>query len=431
MRKGLTLFEVLIAVTILAVAMAMAMQSMTSSLSMGAVGGAQDDLIEESTRLSRVMSDDLYAAGWFVPSGLALPSARDATPPVASDRNTRYYPYVVAYGSGVDVGSMSYHNIPAAVVDIATTLGNDVLSRLDGNLPGTVADRTAPPSDRADYLASFFARSQSLVFVKAAVEPWSATPRARLGVATSQASRIDFRTTTTTHADWELTNNHANLRVLGGSPWSRDLSGDVNYRLPTNPTSFPPYGVPLTAGRLNLDDLSLQMVWETVDAPVYDPDPITPIPDVNLLVREYVYLVVPSPVGVGRLVRAHLERTPVPAARSALAAVATPGGIQPGDVLGNGSFPITPTPVPVSLVVDSVLSDNVMRIVCETRRSVPDTSLTVNQVRIRLYMAKTYSNDRGLAVSRVADFIVVMRSKNAAIQVQDDEAFVGPVTGGF
>lgn len=424
-HSGMTIIEVMIALLIFAIAIVVVLNATTTSVQYGALSEAQDDLLRDSSRITQAISGDLYTAGWLIPSGSALPAT------AAGDRATRYYPYAVVYGATGTLGALSsYHNLSASVVDPAYYLHDYGLQELDKFLPGTVADRTVVPSVRADFLASYFAPSQSLVFTKAVVEGWKqGKDNFLLSAARNQTSILDFGPRTVvaggiSDTDWGLPNNHSNLKVLHGSPWQVDGVGNITYR-PGSPTI--PYGETIQAGRLNLDDLSLQMVWETIDTPIYDP--LAAITDLDLLVREYVYMVVPSPSGVGRLIRAHLERNP--AGRSAAVALQSPSGLMPGDIISAlSAFPNIAADQ-VCLVVDSVLSDNVMRIVFETIRTVPDGSLSLNQVRVRVYLARQMLPDHDRLVSRVADFIVVMRSKNTALQVLDDKALVGSVAGGL
>jgi hypothetical protein len=85
------------------------------------------------------------------------------------------------------------------------------------------------------------------------------------------------------------------------------------------------------------------------------------------------------------------------------------------------------------MVVDKVLSDDVVRIVFDTFRTTRDTSaaddvneqLAVNQVRIRLFLARRSIANPSLIISRMLDTVVSMRAKLSKSWVDQDAGLLG------
>ena len=458
----MSLVEVVIAMTLFAVVLAAVMQAVTAVIQYGALGEAEDDLNRSAVFVMRAISDDLYCSGWNIPSSTILPTAWSApvpVPPVSpapppGDREISYYPYAIEQGTASGLGNMSGNHAQApAVYDWWSKQGSSRQTRLRDSLVGSSTDFTAtytsPPTaaERSAFMVSYFARSTSLVFVKTMVDEWSPAPTAK-SRGRSEFGRIDFKSAeprfpgdprSTTDAQWRTLNNQDALGVLYGSPWTFVLDGTGAPQLarrvigdngvttatvvPANPPEAPPYGVVITAGRYNSTNSGeLTPMWETVLAPDYGGG-------AQSATREYVYCVVPSPIGVGRLVRAHLEAAPL----GALAAVTVNSkrGIFIGDVLS----PNTANPA-MGMVVDSVLSDDVTRIVFETFRTQPAGTinpLAINQVRMRVFLARLVetSNGGGGVVKTTIDTVVNMRARNTAPQLVEDTALVPALPNGF
>jgi len=67
-----------------------------------------------------------------------------------------------------------------------------------------------------------------------------------------------------------------------------------------------------------------------------------------------------------------------------------------------------------ALIVDKILSDDVVRVVFDTCRSVADRSLALNEVRVRLFLARPSSRRSEVVLSRIATFTVILRTNNNA-----------------
>jgi prepilin-type N-terminal cleavage/methylation domain-containing protein len=446
-RSGMTLVEVVIAMSLFALVMVAVMQSAASVVQYGALGEAEDDLNRAGTSLVRMISDDLYSSGWNVPSASALPTAW------ADDRTALYYPYAISQGGSLGIAS-AHHSQATAVYDWLSKQDRLRQEQLKAALPGSSTDLTAAYADpltaanRVAYMKSYFARSVSLIFVKSMIDEWTATPTAKVA-GRNEFRRIDFKSTganPTSDAQWAAVGNHNVLGVLYASPWTFDDLGAAVLRTPPaaggaagnvappagGAAAATPYGIPITTGRLNLTTLALQPMWEGVSAPQYN---ATILPgQADLIPREYIYCVVPSPLGVGRLVRAHLELDPASTGRAASAALNTPNGIIVGDVLSRGVYPSPAPSLPVKMVVDSILSEHVTRVVFETFRTQDPTAsglLAINQVRMRLYLARVLEVNGGGVVKATFDTIITMRANNTPTQVVADSTLVKGVTGGF
>ncbi len=365
-----------------------------------------------------------------MPSSLTLPTSW------SGDRAANYYPYAISQGSAATLGFLSAHHTQNSVVYNWFSKQNIVRQpKLIASLPGSSSDFTAvyssPPTaaERTAFVDSFFARSVSLVFVKSMVDTWASVPPGK-NINLNEFKRIDFKSTgkfAVADSAWRVPGNQAALGVLQASPWSVNASGVASLR-----AGGDLYGIPMTTGRLNASTLALQSMWEGVAPPQYDTAAI-PAPE-DSIPREYVYCVVPSPLGVGRLVRAHLVLAP--AGRNAAVAVNTIGGIGVGDVLSTGTYPLVSAPLSVGMVVDSVLSENVVRVVFETIRTQPLTTsnrLAINQVRMRLYLVKLLeaAGDEGTVIKSNIDTVITMRTNNTPPQIITDTALVPALPNGF
>ena len=71
------------------------------------------------------------------------------------------------------------------------------------------------------------------------------------------------------------------------------------------------------------------------------------------------------------------------------------------------------------MVVDEVLSDNVVRVLFDTYRTVDPgatevTSLDINHVKVRIYMARPSIQEPGVIIRRMFETVISMRSMNSA-----------------
>ena len=129
----------------------------------------------------------------------------------------------------------------------------------------------------------------------------------------------------------------------------------------------------------------------------------------------------PNDQFLSRLVRAHKERLPS-------------GGLPVGVEVAQQLTGATTTDDEV-LVVDRVLSDNVVRITFDTYRT--DLLLTsdagrldVNQVRVRIYLARL-DRIQNTVLTKVVSTTLTMRAKNTETQRADDLVLLGPNRPGF
>ncbi len=428
-RSALTLVEVMIAMTLFGVVMVAVIQAMTAVMQYRAVGDAEDDLNQSGIFVMRAISDDLYASGWNIVSVPPMPPAILPTT-WATDRATLYYPYAVSQGG--NLGSLGpHHTQNVSVYDWFARQNPKRQEYLRAGLSGSPADFTNPcvhtPAGRAAFFDSYFGRSVSLVFVKSLVDEWGNNPESR-SRGRNEFRRIDFGNTgpgKTTDAQWATVGNQQNLNISYASPWQVNASGVATQR-----SGFQTYGVEILSGKLDLATRSLLPVWEGIVAPQYDSSAVQM--QVDLIPREYMYCVVPSPLGVGRLVRAHLVQAPT--GRLATVALTQPEGIVIGDVLSQGVYPLPQAPLTVGMVVDSILSDDVTRLVFETIRTQDPTisnPLAINQVRMRLYLARVVEGSQGGVVKSIIDTVVTMRVGGSAAQVLANTLLVPALPGGF
>jgi hypothetical protein len=410
-RSAMSLLETMIALMLFVAAIAILMESLIATRHLSSLGNAEDDLAFSSRQVMDAISGDLAESGWHFTTATNLPQTQ------AADRAARYYPYVQQQNLGAATGGLGSaftytHRDEPAVRVFATGL-----ARLPGSLPGLPGDAERVfGTARAAYLASFAARSQELIFVRQATRGWVADPGQR------SPPTIPFDRT----KDWsdQSAANRRALGVLYPSGWEStggsyrprrwDVDGDNVIGANEGDSDLDglpdvPYGRPLLAGELFVDGNSLTLLplWETLDQPDYDADTVEEV-------RDYTYAVVPSPVGLGRLVRAFKVRVLDEASPSH------------GFGLGQLMTPY-PTAEVFGMKIDRVLSDDVTRVVFDTFRT--DASLDINQVRVRIYLARQSVSQPELVVYRVADSVVALRAKVSDADRTDDIGRARPSVG--
>lgn len=434
-QRGMSLIEVVIAMAIFMTVMVAALESMTASQSLSALGEAQDELTTEGMRVLDEISLDLTSSGWLLPcaTGSSAPVApADSSFTVAGDdRKIRYYPYVqiqeTAAGLDQGLGELFTHTWRSA-----SLAGPVIPAEVAPFLRGLPADRTRlfTLDHRDDYQASYFARSQELIFLKASVAGWDHVndqPSQQSGPQPALwfgGSRQDWASQSAVAADEEA--KRKRMRVLYASGWAPtytggEISGYAARKVygyaagvagvEIGTTSTIPYGVVMESGYLadSADLAAITVNWRTMDGGGYAAGQ-QGLDDLS----EYMYAVVPSANGLGRLVRAH----------SATAIAATfPAYPDAGSPISSSGTR--------SMVVEKVLSDNVVRIVFDTWRtvdqqsSVPDpyevTTLDVNMLRVRLYMVRRVQGT-STVLSRTIDRVITMRARNSHKDKDFDEA---------
>jgi hypothetical protein len=212
---------------------------------------------------------------------------------------------------------------------------------------------------------------------------------------------------------WRQPALHARLpNVLHASGWEEDpLTGVFQYRPVTvDPDiNFTVYGVQAYGAFQDQGaaGITLRIQWETMTDTALYSDPTTGIDNNSAPsdLREYAYVLLPSPQGTGRLVRVH----------AAIAGTTTPTA---GNRVGDW---ITDPTASRGWVIDTVLSDHVAHISWMTRRH--DRSLGVNQVRVRIVFARVLRDGADASLRTVRTRIVTqvfsMRARNEQSDISD------------
>lgn len=402
-RLAMSLLEVTIALVIFAMVSALFIESMISTKHMESLGNAKDEVNLDSQTILKVMARDLSMSGWAYTSGTVASLTQ------AGDRNDTYHPYVyLQERGGITSGLGSQFTYARRTEDMVS------LGTLPASLPGSAADATATfGANRLGFLGSYHARSQELLFVRQLQGDWAVVP-------TLSLPPLSFP-----DGDWDDPSDteRENLGIVAPSAWQDVLDGggnvvgysirdwDVNGNgtvdagegdADSNGQPDGPYGVVLRSGQLEIDGSQLRVIpqWETVTKPDYDPATAEDL-------RSFMYCIVPSPFGLGRLVRAYRARAsddPAPVY-----------GTEPGQW-------ITPLGNAEGMRVDQVLSDDVVRIVFDTFRS--DDTLDVNQVRVRLYLARRQVSNPDVVIHRVVESVIAMRGRISRGDRESDLQFL-------
>ena len=424
-RSAMSLIEVMIAMTIYTVAVGALFQAMIGMRAVAAVGSAQDDIMFDADRILQRMRDDLVCSGWYFPDNLAATVGVSA----AQDRDLLYYPYIQRQNSGL--GTKFPHHIRAPAIQGPAIPYRD-LRTLTQTGAGNSTDPTAVfgLANKSAYLKSFLAQSQEIIFLRTTNGAWNETTDA-ISLNTRVAPMIPF--SNLPRATWRSDNQQDTLRIYKASGWS--VSKDVNGTIidypantikswitgPAVKADTKPYGVVMESGMLvdpNGDISQIQPNWETLDKTGYV-KPLTTDPTGNL--QEISYAVVPSKYSYGCLVRLRkvasvtgLEKMNPSAGIWAAPGISVSETVPSTlDALGNTVLNTE------GMVIDEVLSENVVRIVFDTYRTVDGngasvTSLDVNQIKVRVYMARPSIQDSDVIIRRMFETVIAMRSMNSA-----------------
>ena len=482
MHGAYTLVEVTIAVLILAVAAAMSVEASLASARHAALASAQDTITDDGHEILRTICEDLGASAWQFADdqtsysveegwrrdgssdGGILPSGVN----FATDRGLRYYPFVLQQTSNgtLNTEGLPQGSSPKVPMTWFKRAGNQLNTpswpavgqpfargvHWPLNLPGKPTDRDTvfsnPTRNAAQYkryIDSFFARSQELVFLKTTAGGW---PRPiqignqcflqrgepatgiRGTVADWQAAQAQIGTANDTLA-WRQ-----GLGVSYASPWRRLTANATafDYVDPTLPAPWDPlvsapqvYGRELSAARVNANasgNLNVQLNWETMRDTSLAPQN-GPLPQgfANNL-REYTYAVIPCPGNVGqlgRLVRAYRDDPGfTPSADQYIAS----GTVLVTTTAGAASVPTVTTSKTVYVIIDRVLSDSVVRVVFDTART--DPNLRINQVRIRLYLARRVEGS-DMGIFRRLECLATLNSRSSNPDMTNDLSALGSV----
>lgn len=486
MRVAFTLTEVMISIAIMVVVMSGILSSMTAVMDYTSLGKAQDDLVVTGRAIARQIELDIGVSGWWDPTGKGYQATSAAE---RSEALARYYPYVQVqdYDSTTSVSGLgsrfvlharrpSLVQLPFWSVPISLT---SMEHKYDA-LPGSRADTTKvfwdglnPSSyatQMADFYSSYFARSQEIIFLRSNLgsvgrndyvmlfpkdnaDAWrlpvdgttvsGVTPQKALGILTMtefQRAAFERAGSTVTDTYGSFTDPVTNMVNYYRKKGSRDQYKIFDLELPTAWLDW------------NNGEFSVNFRWETIepidsstttnpsgiasaDVAYTNVDRTNGVKPVAHILSEYSYVVVPSTIGVGRLVRC------VKTKLASASAVAPRTGTNPGEAISSGVDLDEPgSPTTYYLVVDKILSDDVARITFDTIRTQPipaatDTAtygadgaawiqkeaLDVNQVRYRIYLVKEYRvNNQNTLIYRQIEGVTSMRARSRASDVDAD-----------
>lgn len=401
LQSASTLIEVMITLALVAIIGSMMTMVMNGSSGWSAVSSSEDALAEDVLGVWRTMNDDLSQSAWYIPDT----SQSFGTPSLTNDRTLLYAPYVVQptitsapNGGEAQHASLAIFNRSGASDLRFEGAGVSELDRCIGSLPGFPGDRLLAPSGFAPgaYGSSYFARSQELVFVRATSTSWNRTTNAPINLTSSALRSLPTERFPGVTADWLAPANHMVVGSLLPSGWQRNGSAWAQ----VSPSA--PYGQVMEACYLytagGSTDLKLQLEQQ-IQPDFKTQDPAN--------VRLFSYVVVPSPagVGLGRLVRAYT----------------TPGLV--GTIGAENGQRIAST-AGSSLMVDKVLSDNVVRIVFDSARH--NDGLGINNVRATIYFAKMSEHQRStpLVVRRAVTMVFALRAANSYQDKSDTRALI-------
>ncbi len=345
-RRGLSVLEVIIAMSMFSIIMLAVLQSLSSMRGFISTESTTNDLTLESRRVMRELVNDLGNSAWLVTIRTSPPAAKatdlaDLLNP-AKDRLLRYYPFVVV---------QSTNGFPAGTQFAAwqRTAAN-VLQWTDPWFNALPAANRLP--------------SQELIFLRVQHGPPNSSP---IGFV---SQRVNF------NRRWDGAVIATDSRgLMSGTSDVGD--GSIDWRDGVQPMSQFKNGVKVPSLTVKPDIVTATVVGDTPmvmesfagstaltnPALRFNPD----------YLREYSYVVVPNANSrKGRLERRWRDGT---------GAVVVPG---------------------------EVLSENVDRIVIDTYRTL--SSLNVNQVRIQLYMSKEAVDGGARFVSSRIDATVALRS---------------------
>lgn len=453
-KPGFTLLEVMITTVIFVSFIAMAMEAQISTTRYAALGESQDQLTGEASTVMDRIADDLSGSGWFFTDLTAdyqastndrqrhyLPFAQIQDPTGGAMPDALGTTFAYAQRPADDPNSFVVLPPPARLSPPPTGLPADATTRFtDSNF------RSISAAARQTWNTSYYARSQELLFAKASISVWDHVHDVMKKVPDDLPALLFSGT----KADWDSQAadpateeaKRARLRILYSSGWSQQYDGSGNiigytprtvYSYagadPANGTAVgtstnTPYGVVMESGVLNdpTGDLAnIGVNWRTIDGAAYTAPPTDPAERLDWAanVAEYGYMVVRSPFGSGRLLRA------VKVKLSTLNPAQQTVGVEVGNILpvrdpaAAGDF---------RMRVEQVLSDNVVRAVFDTFRTVDadgknpvDPNLTTavstldyTTVRVRLWFLRRSRSDTNQVVSAIVDRVFTMRAQNNA-----------------
>ncbi|HYE04534.1 MAG TPA: hypothetical protein VEL07_03345 [Planctomycetota bacterium] len=412
------------------VAAGMAMEFMIASRDLSSLGAVQDDVGIDANRILGEISQDLALSGWYVPAPDMAQGILPAGDTFALDRTRRYYPYIIQQSLGdssreqgladtvfahmrreaaLDVQPMLY-GIDGLPADAATNFSGvdpDTIRPILASTAVLTASESATlatwSAERRAYQDSWYARSQEMIFLRQLTDNgWNADAAQQQRPVEMFGRLNEYESVLHPKA---MAQDPHDVEWMSGWREVRDGSGQITSYVVRSEFDDSPadgrvdrdFGVVMRSGRFYIDFdgvIQFDRMWESLTAPNYAPPAAgtyTP-PVAATQLREYLYAVIPSPNGFGRLVRAHKV------------AGAGPGiGREVGQrISSSGGF---------AMVINRVLSDNVVRVTFDTART--DPTLDVFEVRVRLYLARAQKSNPAIVIRRLVESIVLMRAKSS------------------
>jgi prepilin-type N-terminal cleavage/methylation domain-containing protein len=400
LQRGFSMIEVMIATLLLATFGAMVVQGIVGILAWSALGRAKDEINTDMMRIWNTLNDDISQSAWYRPNT----GTNFNVSSLAEDRALFYAPYIVqaAHGTGLNGGEPTPTNTllrPFARANAGNIIFNplptSLLAKNEAPLPGEYLQRGLKPGD-PEYNISFFGRSQELVFVRATNSLWNDQAQRPVVAGDGRPVNSTMDRFGGDAADWKSPSKHSTLNVLQPSGWQQ--SGTAFTEL----TPGVPYGRVMESSIVSnaSGNLTFSMQLEQYGQPTYQTQAATDV-------RLYGYLVVPCPrdEGLGRLVRVRTDRS--------------------GSALGFGSDvgQMVAQEGAVQLVVDKVLSDNVVRVIFETARHACDATaaptdrseIGINNIRATIFLARSadQSKDSAPIVTQIIRMVFCMRASNS------------------
>jgi type II secretory pathway pseudopilin PulG len=465
---GFTLVEAMIASAIIVTITSAILSNLIGSVAVQSTDFAVAQADTDANSVMAAIGNDVGSTGWYLPDGSATYLC---TP--AQDRANQYFPYILQQSSGSSQNQglpLSTGYFPYLTRAAGFTQPNTVVSAV--NMPqgpgiGYLSDYnvnffsspvgSSPPTagyyNETNYKLSYYARSQEMVFLKAATGSWvqttthgtAAIPYAKAGNAFNTHSlyagvtvanyantlpsnyappTLDFYNGPNSDTLWTGNNNQSALGVLQMSGFAPVYDGSGNIASYTDLTlntglgsasgyTKAPYGRVLECSFFDVAN-NQELQWDTLNLPTYRMFSGTSTYDRNNL-REYMYCVVPSPVGLGRLVRA--VKVSLPTSTAYHDATFNPVSNKTGHIGINDIISKDSTNT-YGMVIDKILSDNVVRIVFDTVRTAEvkanagaySLAVSPNQVRVRVYiMVQTAANSK-VVIPRTIECTFAMRA---------------------
>lgn len=439
-RDAFTIIEMMIVLLVFSVVMVMVVQAITASRDVEGIFVAQDELTEDMGKMMKVFASDFAQSGWHVPATQANATSPPVVTPMpvlsyvlnavtgvlepdeagsfVGDRDARYWPKIISQQSGFRSTAHPYLDRTASF-------------QLDNSKLPLWRDAPSFTDAKDRHMRSLFDRSREIVFLQQVTTQWQASPDVM------SEPRLSFPGT---FDEWRTYDapTRAKIKVLYPSGWKNvstdptikdyktrtdwDVDGDKILNLTGGER---PYGRTMVSAMVDAQTggsgFKFLTTWQTINrGPLAGgPNYVTPrigntasISNQDTWLRDFTYAIVPSPIGFGRLVRAYRADKTVETSLMP--------GVEVGNYISNYGDSV--------MKIESVLSDNVTRVVFDTCRT--DHALLLNQIRARVYLARKSAVKPEVIVTQVLDQVFAMRARNSqADRTNDRKVYFGDVMG--